>query len=462
MDARSPVAIFAATDIGRRHKHNEDQYLVDKELGLCMVCDGMGGHAAGEIASAVAVRTVHEELLQHRGLFEQQRQARPSEVDARGVLGVLQRAVQTASSRIFDLAQQDDDKRGMGTTLSLLLLLDPFAYIAHVGDSRIYLERDGAIHQMTEDHTVANELIQLGMAAPEKVAQIKLANALTRAVGVYAHVQVDTLALEVLPTDQFLLASDGLTRYFKQADQALSYLRDDDGVRAVRSLIDFANQSGGIDNITAVLMRLGPRDAADAERARRLALKREVLAKLPLFARLDERELMRVMHVMHVVDCPPGTAVVQEGERGDELYVVLTGRLQVSRDRAVLREIGPGEHLGEMALIRSRPRSATVLAVEPSELVCLRRQDFLGIIRDEPHIAVKLLWQFVGVLADWLDLTSKDLSEARKALAEDVSHLVEDDDHDPFGRTNPIPIADIDDEDTVVDDPLEKDDEAES
>ena len=165
-------------------------------------------------------------------------------------------------------------------------------------------------------------------------------------------------------------------------------------------LVELANKKGGKDNITAVLVRLGEGDAKDSVRARRLALKRELLLKMPLFARLNERELLRVMQVAEVIGYEAGEAIVREGDRGDELFIVLSGVVRIHKGETVLLEIGPGDHFGEMALIRAAPRSATALALSHSELIAIRRSDFFEILRKEHELAEKLLWQFVGVLAD--------------------------------------------------------------
>ena len=190
-------------------------------------------------------------------------------------------------------------------------------------------------------------------------------------------------------------------------------------------------------------MRLGEGTQADTVRAEKLALKREVLAKMPLFSRLSEREMLRVMQVAEVKAYAPGDLVIKEGDRGDELFIVLSGKVRVSRGDTLLTTFGSGEHFGEMALIRSVPRSATVHAEGPCELIGIRRSDFFEILRKEHELAVKLLWQFLGVLADRLDQTSKDLHTARAELqAEDVTSEIfpiaideEEEPTDPYGHS---------------------------
>ena len=436
------IRFYAATDVGRLRDHNEDNYLVDKKLSLFVVADGMGGHAAGEVASALAVRIMHEELKKEASAIED---AAPLTRGTKQILVLLEQAVQKACARIHEEAKADANKRGMGTTLSALLIAGSHGFIAHVGDSRIYLLRDGRIQQVTEDHTVYNELVKRGKLTKDQIEKVAQKNAITRAVGVYERVEVDTLFIEVLPGDQFLLASDGLHGYIAHTAELEPYFDEENGQTAADGLVELANKKGGKDNITALLVRLGEGDDKDSVRARRLALKRDVLVKMPLFSRLQERELLRIMQVVEVQSFEAGQMVFSEGDRGDELFIVLSGAVEISRMGSVLSEAGPGDHIGEMALIRSMPRSATVKALEAAELIALRRSDFFEILRKEYEMAVKLLWQFLGVLADRLDQTSKDLAGAREELAaEDITDAIfpEIEDSSPaFGEDSAAPAG---------------------
>ena len=378
----------------------------------------MGGHAAGEVASAIAVRTIHEEIKRERDLLmDFVAGARgASRVTNKDVLAFMEHAVQRACARIHEEAQADPQKRGMGTTLSALIVLGTRGFIAHVGDSRIYMERSGTVQQITEDHTVYNELIKRGKLTREQIDKVGHKNAITRAVGVYERVDVDTLMIEVLPGDQFLLASDGLTGYLETTDELAGYVSRD-GDTATKALVDLAKKRGGKDNITVVLVRLGGEAKGDEERAKRLALKRDVLARMPLFARLGDRELLRVMQSVEVKSFDDGQVIIREGDKGDELFIVLSGKVNVSRGGETLTRFGAGEHFGEMALIRAVPRSATVTADGGAELIVIRRPDFFELLRSEHEIAVKMLWQFLGVLADRLDQTSSELRHAKQELS---------------------------------------------
>jgi serine/threonine protein phosphatase PrpC len=398
--------------------HNEDNFLVDKKLALFMVADGMGGHAAGEVASAICVRTIHEEVKREKDLIDDYLAGATgaSKVTTKDIVALLEHAVQRACSKIHEEAREDAQKRGMGTTLSALLVLGHQGFIAHVGDSRIYLSRGGKVQQVTEDHTVYNELIKRGKLTREQIEKVQQKNAITRAVGVYERVEVDTLVIELIAGDTLVLASDGLHGYLETPEELREPLSLE-GDAGVKALVQLANDRGGKDNITALVVRVGEEGAVDAARARRLALKRDILAHMPLFSRLTERELLRVMQAVEVREYKDGDLVIREGDKGDELFIVLDGKVRVQRGDQVLTHLGQGEHVGEMALIRSVPRSATVTAVGGAELIAIRRADFFEILRKEHEVAVKMLWQFLGVLADRLDQTSSELHNAKRELA---------------------------------------------
>lgn len=440
----SDVTFAVLTDVGQQRDHNEDNYLVDKKLGLYVVCDGMGGHAAGEVASALAVRTFHEELKKNYEFVEDYIAGKTGveKVTRRQVLKMLESAVNRASNRVHAEAQKDVAKRGMGTTLVSILVAGNQAFVVWVGDSRIYLLRDGVLEQLTEDHTVFNELLKRKKLPREEIEKLPQKNAITRAIGVYEHTEPDSLIVDLVAGDRFLLCSDGLSGYFEDDVEDLGRMMSvPDESAAVKSMIDAANTRGGKDNITAVLVAYGDSSTRDEKRAKRVQLKREILARMTLFRALNDREILRLLQVVEVVAFKDQDVVIREGDKGEELYIVLTGSVKVRRADTLLATLGPGDHFGEMALIRSQPRSATVVSDLDSELMVIRRSDFFEILRNEHQLAVKLLWQFLTVLGDRLDETNRELGHAREELqAEDaVAEIfeIEDDNRKTLVRPPP-------------------------
>ncbi len=421
---------WAATDVGRQRDHNEDNFLIDKKLRLFIVADGMGGHAAGEVASSVAVHEVREVLSQNADLIERFDNGDPS-VQNVDLLQILEHAVQQACGAIFKRAQEEQEKRGMGTTCSILLIAGPRdssrGFIAHVGDSRIYLVRQGHSHQLTEDHSLMNELIKRGKVKAEEIDSSpykQYKHAVTRAVGVYESVEVETFDLDVLPGDNFLLCSDGLYAYFK--DEELPAILTAENINDVpKGLIEKANRGGGHDNITAVCVRVREADEITDLRSEELALKLEVLKGMPLFRYLSYTELVRVMNIAEARWFEAGEVLLTEGKPGEEMFVILSGRVKLQKNGADITELGKGAHFGEMALVDRGPRSASAVAAETSRLLLIRRGDFYEIIKKEPGLSVKLLWSFTQVLAERLRKTTADLSGARLAEnAEDLSDEV--------------------------------------
>ena len=423
MSITEALSFAALTDVGKKREHNEDNFLVDRKLALFIVCDGMGGHAAGEVASAMAVRTVHEEIKREKELLNDYvaNKTGVDRVNKRDITNMLEFAVNRASSKIHAEATQDASKRGMGTTLVAVIFLGTQAFVVHVGDSRMYMMRGGVLEQITEDHNVYNELLKRKKMTRAQVEKLAPKNAITRAVGVYEHCEPDTLVLDAAVGDRFLLCSDGLSEYFEpplgQLEELVVLLNETDADKTTKSLIDTANERGGKDNITALLVTVGNVSARDEKVVQRLQLKRDMLARMPLFRPLNDREIRRVLQVTEVHAYKNDDLVITEGEKGDELFIVLSGQVMVSRSGAHVAVLKPGEHFGEMSLIRTQPRSAPEVSSGEAELMVIRRTEFFEILRKEHQLAVKLLWQFTGVLADRLAETTADLGDARDELA---------------------------------------------
>jgi serine/threonine protein phosphatase PrpC len=412
------LSFWAATDVGRKREHNEDNFLIDKKLSLFVVADGMGGHASGEIASQIAVTDFRNALDARKDLLAAYTRHEEG-VTTQDILAAMENAAQQAGVAIFERGQKEREKRGMGTTLSALMLLGERAFIAHVGDSRVYMVRQNQTVQLTEDHSLVNELIRHGKVTRETLSTSPYAsykNAVTRALGVYETTQLDTIDLEVLPGDQFLLCSDGLHGYLKETD-VTTFLGADHVTAIPQKLVDHANKGGGQDNITAVILRVQS-DATDAgqTRAQELNRKVEVLRQMPLFRHLTYKEILRVLSVTQVVDFNVGDQILREGEPGDDLFILLKGKVRLHKDGAFVTYLGPGSHFGEMALIDKRPRSVSASAEDRTRALVLGRREFNEIIRNEQRLSVKLLWSFVQVLAQRLRKTTADLTGARQEL----------------------------------------------
>ncbi len=238
------------SDVGRRRPHNEDSMLFDDELGLYIVADGVGGNAKGEVASAESVELVHSWVKRWRKTLDAHVKE-PTEANSDMVRRLLENAVQSACYMVFGMGQLDPRQKGMSSTLSSLLICGTMAYIAQVGDSRVYLTRDGKTAQLTEDHTLVNFRLKLGLITAEEAANAPGKNVITRAVGHQDYVEVDTIDLETRPGDRFMLCSDGLHGYL--IDGELDELMAGEREAVANRFIEMANERGGRDNITVVV-----------------------------------------------------------------------------------------------------------------------------------------------------------------------------------------------------------------
>jgi serine/threonine protein phosphatase PrpC len=376
---------WARTDVGKKRKHNEDSFLVDDGLGLYVVADGMGGHAAGEVASAQAVKSIREALTEGRPLLESFA-ASPTPESREHVATLMETAILKACNDIYALATSDTGKRGMGTTVVALLVAGKKAVVGHVGDSRVYLFRNGRAHQLTEDHTIIQEQLKRGLITKEQVPTAENKNVITRAVGIQPSVAVDTLVTDVLPGDLFMLCSDGLHGYLTEDE--LPSLLSQEKDKLADLLVDLALQRGGKDNVTAI----------------------------PLFQHMTYKELLSILGIAHGRHFEKGQHIIKEGETGDELFVLFRGRVDVSKNGLKIASLKAGGHFGEMGLVDQAPRSATVLAVEETSAVSIDRDSLLKLMRRDSLLAVKLLWSFVQVMSERLRNTNEALTDLKGEL----------------------------------------------
>jgi serine/threonine protein phosphatase PrpC/CRP-like cAMP-binding protein len=412
------------TDVGRVRQHNEDAFLIDEDLQLYLVCDGMGGHAAGDLASRTAVETVRRYLLERRDLLEEVKAGRrpPTEAGA-----LLRHGIQAASARIHEMGLAERKQRGMGTTATALLILGEKGVMGHVGDSRLYLLRSGMVYQLSEDHTFVREAVRKGVMTPEQAAESVHANVVTRAVGPQPNVLVDTLVFDILPGDTLMLCSDGLHNYVHGSGELRHYLDVVELPSAVQQLIQQANERGGSDNITTVILRV---EAAQAEanhhqaRAEQVTSELATLGHIVLFRDLDMKELVKVANAFEDRWYEPGEVVVEEGEQSETLFVIAEGSVSVMRRGKELSVLRAGAHFGEMALLSRRPRSATVRCRRRTRLLTLDRLRFYALLKQDPLLSSKFLWKFAQTLSMRLDefylAADRDKAKGSRARSRDT------------------------------------------
>jgi serine/threonine protein phosphatase PrpC/CRP-like cAMP-binding protein len=413
------------TDVGRKRDHNEDRIFCDPTLGLYIVCDGMGGHEAGEVAAEMVtdhlVEAMSEAVGSELGASE--------EAVAEALGDALERALTDANAAVNTFALEQGQKRGMGTTCTAMIAHGAHATICHVGDSRCYLVRDGRLYQMTQDHSWVAEMVRLGRMTKQEAERSPQRNLLVRSVGTQPVVKVDRLPLDLVANDNVLICSDGLHSYFASPSELVELLQRGDVAQLPKDFVSLACSRGGHDNVSAVVVRMPSADEMPPSH-RDPKAELELLGKIELFADFELPELVRIRGAASLVGFADGESVTVKGEQGDAMYVLVEGRAMVAVEEEVLTTLSVGSHVGEMALVDARPRSASVVSMGPSQWLRLARGDVFRIIRRNPELAVKLLWNVVRSLSERLRQTNASLQargDELKKLSADLFQLTGDD-----------------------------------
>ena len=247
------VEVAGKSDVGCVRANNEDNFGFDSRYGIFVVCDGMGGQAAGEVASKMGV-----DILLDYFRRESLQETNHLSIRAGSSSGSrsLTSAIQLANQTIFQAGQEQNGRGGMGSTIVAALVRGNSLAIAHVGDSRIYMIRQGTIQQLTEDHSLVMEQVRRGYITVEQAQKSEMQNIILRALGSEEEVEADVEEIPALPGDLLLMTSDGLTRHVKDEEILEIVMRAGDLERACGDLVDTAKQRGGDDNITCLLVRI--------------------------------------------------------------------------------------------------------------------------------------------------------------------------------------------------------------
>ena len=390
------ITVHGKTDPGQVHRKNEDSLFVhsDLESGVAFfaVADGVGGNKNGEVASGLFVDAVSRRLMAHEHEFAAYSPQRDKELRDR-LLQLMERLVAEAGAEVYEAAHGNPSLNGMNTTGVVMALVDQGMFVANVGDSRAYLLRGEKLYQLTEDHTMFARALQEGLVTLDQKEDFPFAGVLTRAFGSEPMVDIDTLFVRTLESDRFVLCSDGMYQHVGD-EQLVQLSRANPRSHAMAEcLVSEANRGGGTDNITVVVADVTRQ--FDSTQAVELPRQLRTLQSFFLFHDLTDVELMRVLRIVYTLRIGRGEVVIQEGNVGNELFMLVDGQVDATLQGEKLATLTAGNHFGELSLIDDQRRSATIIAVTDVVLLTISRQDFVALITDEPVLANKLLWSFL-------------------------------------------------------------------
>lgn len=409
------LSMWGATDVGRTRKVNEDSFLMVPDHGFVAVADGMGGYQRGDVAAELACNVIKESLTRHKHVVDLFRRA-PSDASKSAVRTMLDTAMQKACKEVHDAAIAMTGKGGrMGTTMDIVLQAGNSAFIAHVGDGRIFLVRGGEIHQLTQDHTLAAQQAASGLETDDLSGR----NVITRALGVFPNVLVDALVFDVNVGDRLILCSDGLHRYIDERELALEAEKGDVAA-VVDRLIGLANDRGGRDNISVVVLEAEPESANQDDQA--TVRRMEVLRNVGLFQFCTYRELMRVCQMAETRSAPAGSVLFDEGAHGRECFVIEEGEVTIRKQGQMLAVLRSGDYFGEMSFIDVPRRSATAVVTRDVQLLVIRRNQFLQLLKQDSELAAKLMWQLLQKLSRLVRTTNRQL--VKEVSAYDAHEMI--------------------------------------
>lgn len=377
---------------GIRNAQNGDAFVADLDAGVFGVCDGVSGQNSPSLASTTAVKVMAETARRDAG----------ANASVGELCSVMDKAFTEANQQILKVGGEAGQSQRPATTATAVLIRGSWAAVAHVGDSRAYLIRDGAVKVLTEDHSHGADMVRRKLWTAEQAKKSPNANALTRALGVQQSLRTDLLQVELSPGDILLMTSDGI--HDAMGDAALNdfILQAGDGLDPEK-LVEAALAAKGRDDATAVVVKYSGSAVKEEVTAKQ---KIDVLSKVRLFQYLSFPELNKVMNLAKKLEVPKGSVVIQEGAQGTDMYVVLAGSLEVVKGGSILKTRGPGEMVGEMAVIDGSPRFASVRAADRCVLLRIMRDPLFTLMQQEPSLAVKLLWAICGIQNERLKETT--------------------------------------------------------
>ena len=382
---RPSIIAAGLSDVGRVRDHNEDSFLVEPDDGIFIVCDGMGGHAAGEVASAIGVRVTHARWIDQATRRAMLEWAETGTLAARRtLLQVVKNGVLAAHQMICAQADADLGKRGMGTTFTGVVIAGGDAVVAHAGDSRAYLVRGGIAMQLTEDHTLLARLMAAGMPVDRVDESHRWKGVITNALGFGDETKVVTFLVPLSDGDRLLLCSDGISEYVHEAEVGEVLCSQPSPARAAQRLVELAIDRGGEDNATALVIKVVEVGETPIPAAQR-QLDADTLARCPLFEPLSPQQRLRAARIAVNRDVSAGEVLPEAALGSRVAWVLLAGEAVVGGVA-----VGPGTLLYPEALLgQGSPRRADALAVAVDDVrvLAIRGDDFAELAGEDADLA---------------------------------------------------------------------------
>ena len=378
MAGRASIVGAAVTHVGNVREHNEDAHYFDADLGVFLVCDGMGGHAAGEVASAIAIQTIREKWVDNdTNEVADVWLARGTAIAKKQLIGALRDGVLAAHDAILREGVRDPTKQGMGTTLVGCIVIGNELIFAHCGDSRAYIVRDGIAMQLTEDHTLLARL--------------------TNALGIGQECKVSTFVVPLADGDRFMLCSDGISEYVQENEVGEVLVKQPSPARAAQKLVDLALERGGGDNATAIVVRVleAGETPVPAEQLRRDDLS---ISLCELWTeKVSPQQRLRALRIAIPRDHAAGERLPAHTLGDRVAWIIVEGEVTVEGE-----PMGPGAFIYPESLIAGAQipdKDGLALARTEVRAVAIRNDDFRELTEDDAELGEALLESLAAIMA---------------------------------------------------------------
>ena len=382
------------TDTGLRRSRNEDFILVDNDLHLYIVCDGVGGAGNGNVASKMAAETCAKFIKNSTSVFE--------EFYKTGKISILEQLVKTsmqeACSEVFYAAHKNPDLTGMASTMTAVLFINDRAILGHVGDSRLYLVRNNQVYIVTEDHTLGREVRERSVMSEEEIKKNKLDHILNRSIGFYKSVEIDTLIFDILPGDELILCSDGLHNYLRTPVQLIPMLEHDEVNTSLKEMVTFALNGGGSDNISVIVIQTKLEESMymGFESGRTELLNDfSIFNKIYLFNDLNFIRINRLLNVCETTDYEAGETIYTKGDKVNGVYVIYNGSVDKFDGENCLGSLIKGMFFGQASLMMDFTAPYSIITKEDCTILHISSKNYRRLCRSHPKFGVKLLENFI-------------------------------------------------------------------
>ena len=407
------------TDKGLVRKNNEDCLLEVPELGLFAIADGMGGELCGEVASETAINALRDFVTENRAVIDAF-QMNSSAENKTQVLDMLADALRNANAKVFKEADRRDIDGKMGTTLTVLLVIESTGFMVHAGDSRLYMIRNSEVTQLSTDHTFINDY-KRQFGDYSGVFDAKFSGILTKAVGVQEYVEPEKLTFAILPEDKYLLCSDGLYNglgcdtpdfgtifadNFENAQKEKERLKE-----AMRSMTDIVYQNGAPDNVSMILVSVFSLDEEEVTGTREFVKKFDKIRSIELFKDLEYRELLAVMAQVEIRTYNKYDVISKISAEDRELFIILDGKVSALKGSKLLKTFRSGDHIGDVSFLSGEMPAYNLFLDKTSSFLVIKKSAFDKIVAEEPIIGVKLLTQLATVLAKQTNIAAGLINE---------------------------------------------------